>query len=233
MNTITSTGSTTATETNSGMAARIAITGASASLILIAALHFLKPELDPSWRFLSEYSTGNFGWVMKLSFFAMALSCASLCVALRSQVQTLGGKIGLGFLLITCAGLTMAGLFNMDLITSTPDQFTSEGNLHGLASMIGIPSLPIAAMLISLSLTRNPAWQGFKSSLLWTANSTWLSVVLIFGTIAFMLPAAGGFGPSVLIGWPNRLLMLAYGGWLMIAARQSIQVQGQRELRKA
>lgn len=206
--------------TNNGAkkAAKIAVAGSALSLILVVALHALKPEYNPSWRFLSEYAIGDFGWVMRLAFFSVAVSCLSLFVAVKSHVQTIGGKIGLGFLLATFVGLTMAGFFSIDPITATPDQLTQQGSLHGLASMIGIPSLPIAAMLISLSLGRNKNWASAKKSILWTANFTWMSVVIMFGTIGAMLPQAGGFGPDVLIGWPNRLLMLTYYVWLMTVA---------------
>lgn len=207
---------------------RISFAAVALSLILIVALHFLEPEFDPSWRFLSEYSNGNFGWVMKLSFFCMAFSCAVLFGVLKSQTPTLGGKIGLGFLLATFIGLTMGGLFNIDPITASPDELTSHGNLHGLASMIGLPSLPVAAMLISVSLTRSQIWLPVRRSLLWTANLTWISLVLMFLTIGIMLPRAGGFGPDVWIGWPNRLLMLAYGLWLMTVAWQADKLRGQR-----
>ena len=34
-----------------------------------------------------------------------------------------------------------------------------------------------------------------------------------------MLPHSGGeFGPDVLIGWPNRLFMVANGAWLMMVS---------------
>ena len=36
---------------------------------LLALLHFLKPELDPAWRMISEYEIGRFGWMMRLAFF--------------------------------------------------------------------------------------------------------------------------------------------------------------------
>jgi hypothetical protein len=209
-------------------ATRLAFTAAALSLVLIAVLHFLEPEYDPSWRFLSEYSNGKFGWVMKIAFFNMALSCAVLFSVLKSQIQTIGGKVGLGFLLATFVGLTMGGLFNIDPITASPDQLTAHGNLHGLASMIGIPSLPVAAMIISVSLARSQAWLPARASLLLTANLTWISLVVMFLTIGIMLPRAGGFGPDVWIGWPNRFLMLTYGMWLMAVAWQAEKLRGQK-----
>jgi hypothetical protein len=42
--------------------------------------------------------------------------------------------------------------------------------------------------------------------------------------IAILLPAHGGFGPSVIIGWPNRLLMLAYYTWVLLVGWKAVAV---------
>jgi hypothetical protein len=195
-------------------AARLSFAAAAMSLVLLAALHVLSPELDPSWRMVSEYASGNYGWVLALMFLSMGLSCVALFFAVKSQVQTIGGKIGLGFLLAAAVGLSMAAKFDFN------------HDLHGLSAMIGIPSLPIAAMLISLSLVRNQVWSSARRSLLWTANLTWMSLVVMFATLFIGLSQSGGeFGPDVPIGWPNRLLMLTYGGWLMVVAWRAAQLQ--------
>jgi hypothetical protein len=195
-------------------AARLSFAAAAMSLVLLAALHVLSPELDPSWRMVSEYASGNYGWVLALMFLAWALSCVALFFAVKSQIQTIGGKIGLGFLLAAAVGLSMAAIFDV------------RHDLHGLAALIGIPSLPIAAMLISVSLVRNQAWSSARRWLLWTASLTWISLVLMNAAVFIGLSQSGGeFGPDVLAGWPNRFLMLAYGGWLMIVAWRAAQLQ--------
>jgi hypothetical protein len=195
-------------------AARLSFAAAAMSLVLLAALHVLSPELDPSWRMVSEYASGNYGWVLALMFLAWALSCVALFFAVKSQMQTIGGKIGLGFLLAAAVGLSMAAIFDV------------RHDLHGLAALIGIPSLPIAAMLISVSLVRNQAWSSARRWLLWTASLTWISLVLMNAAVFIGLSQSGGeFGPDVLAGWPNRFLMLAYGGWLMIVAWRAAQLQ--------
>ena len=56
-------------------AAGVAHGAATLFLLLFASLHFLEPEFDPSWCFLSEYALGNYGWMMVLAFFALASSC--------------------------------------------------------------------------------------------------------------------------------------------------------------
>jgi hypothetical protein len=47
-------------------------------------------------------------------------------------------------------------------------------------------------------------------------------------SVALLLPQNGGdFGPDVLIGWPNRFLMVAYITWLMVVARRATRVREQ------
>jgi hypothetical protein len=204
---------------NSRTAARLSFAAAATFLVLLAALHFIKPELDPSWRMVSEYEIGRYGWMMVLGFLSLALSCLTLFVAIRSQIRTTGGKIGLVFLLVSALGMTIAAIFTTDPITASQDELTTHGNLHGVGALLGIPTFPIAATLISLSLARNPAWSSVRRSLLWTAGLTWISLLVFALTVAVMLPQSeGGFGPDVLIGWPNRLNMVANSGWLMVVA---------------
>ncbi len=195
-------------------AARLSFAAAAMSLVLLAALHVLSPELDPSWRMVSEYALGDYGWVLALMFLTWALSCVALFFAVKSQVQTVGGRIGLGFLLAAAVGMSMAAVFDV------------RHDLHGLAALIGIPSLPIAAMLISVTLVRNQAWSSARRSLLWTANLTWISLVLMNAAVFIGLSQSGGeFGPDVLAGWPNRFLVVAYCAWLIAVARSADQLR--------
>lgn len=207
-------------------AAKVTLYAAAVSLALLALLHVLSPEYAPSWRMVSEYANGTFGWVLTLTFFAMAVSCVAMYFTLTSQIETKWGKIGLKLLLVVAGALTIASLFPIDPITSTQDELTIQGNIHGLASMVGVPAFAIAAMLVTYSLVQNPAWFASKRTLLLAANFTWISFVLMALVIGFTLPQNGGFGPNVVVGWPNRLLMLSYSGWLMIVAWRAIKLRG-------
>src|ERR1700687_3751598 len=200
------------------------------SSVLLAVLHVIKPELDPSWRFVSEYADGSYGWVMMLSFFSLALSCAALFVAVRSQIETTGGKIGLGALLIVAPSLSVAGVFTADPITASKDDLTTHGHLHALSAMVGIPGFPIAALLISWSLARrNQASSAVRRSLIWSALLTWVSVTAMFVYMAVALPNHGGkFGPGLLTGWLNRFVVVTYCVWLMTVAWHATKSRGQR-----
>lgn len=217
------------TGTISGTAARWSFATAIFSLALVTILHVVKKELEPSWHMVSEYAIGQNGWIMKLAFFCWAISCFTLYSAVRPQVSTRGGKIGLVLLLIVGISLLMAGIFVMDSPTASKDELTTHGNLHGFSAMIGIPGHAIAALLISISLSRNPAWTSARRSLMLSAHFTWISLVVMFASIFIYLGKTDGkFGPDTLIGWPNRLLLVAYCVWLMTVARQVIRLGSER-----
>src|SRR5690242_14536614 len=83
-----------------GIAARVAFGAAAATLLLLASLHILSPEFDPTFRMVSEYALGQYGWVLSLMFLAWGISAWALAIALWTQVTTRAGKVGLWFLVI-------------------------------------------------------------------------------------------------------------------------------------
>ncbi len=197
-------------------ALRVATGGAIGFLAILALLHILKPELDPSWRFVSEYAVGRLGWLMTLGFLAWAASCLALSVAARPVMTNAKGRAGTWVLAVVGVALVAAGIFPQDPVTTAPGQGTTAGMMHALASMIGIPGIPIAAMLISSGL---PADRD-NGTVRLAAHATWISLVLMIAYLAFAVPRAGGFDPSVYAGYMNRLVVLAYVAWQLVLARR-------------
>src|SRR5215216_7052563 len=117
-------------------AAQLVLVTVGAFSLLLALLHVLKPELDPSWRMISEYEIGRYGWIMRLAFLALASSCVTLFVAIRSQAQTTSGRIGMAFLLLSAAGMAVAAVFIADPITASQEELTTHGNLHALGAFL-------------------------------------------------------------------------------------------------
>lgn len=208
--------------------ALLSFAGAATFVVLLAALHFIKPGLDPSWHFISEYAIGDYGWIMVLAFLSLAASYAGLFVAVRSQLRTIGGSIGLALLLVSALGLTIAAIFTTDPITASEDAVTTEGTLHNLCGTLGI-AMPFAAGLVGWNLASNPAWSPARRSLFWASGLALVAFLGSFVSLGVMVSQSGGkFGPDVLVGWPNRIEMLAYCVWLMTVARQAIRLDGQR-----
>jgi hypothetical membrane protein len=197
-------------------ALRVATGGAIGLLAILALLHVVKPEMEPSWRFVSEYAVGRLGWLMTLGFLAWAASCLALSIAARPVMTNARGRAGTWILAIVGVALVLAGIFPQDPVTSTPDQATTAGMMHAVASMIGIPGIPIAAMLISSGLPADGGNRGVRLA----AHATWISLALMVAYLAFAVPRAGGFNPSVYAGFMNRLVVLAYIAWQLVLARR-------------
>lgn len=209
----------------SRVAALLSFAGAATFVVLLAALHFIERELDPSWHFISEYAIGDYGWMMVVAFLSLALSYVSLFVAIRSQLRTIVGRIGLALLVVSALGLTIAAIFTTDPITVSEDALTTEGTLHNLGGTLGM-AMPFAAALIGWRLAHIPAWRSAKGSLLWATGLALVAFVVSFVSMGVMVSQSGGkFGPEVLVGWPNRIEVIAYCVWLMVVAWQAIRVR--------
>jgi len=212
--------------------ARLAISAAAATLLLLASLHVLSPEFAPSWRMVSEYALGRYGWVLSLMFLAWGISSWALAVVLWTQVPTRAGKFGVCVLIVAGLGEVTAAGFDI----------THDAG-HSIAGALGMGGFPIAAVLLSVSLGRAPAWRSVKRPLLWLAHLSWISVVLLGATLVLMtaqvFQAYGGQLPQHapahlpagvlgLDGWADRLFVLTNCLWLMVAAWQVLTVDGQR-----
>lgn len=211
----------------SANATQVSFAAAATFVVLLAALHVIKAELDPAWHFISEYAIGDYGWIMALAFLSLALSYIALFIAIRSQIRSIGGYIGLACLLISAAGLILAAIFTTDPITASQEAMTTEGKLHSLGGTLGM-AMPFAAVLVSWSLARNPAWSSARRPVLWVAGLAFIGFLVSIVSLITMIPSDGQFGPGVSVGWPLRFEILTYCIWLMVVAWQAARLSRQR-----
>jgi hypothetical protein len=199
-------------------AARLAFAGTAVFLLLLAVLHVLEPEFDPSWRMISEYELGSYGWMMRLAFFSWGLGCLALAVALWPYVQDTGGRLGLVLLAAVAIIGAGAGVFITDPITAPADTMTTSGYLHSICGLIFIFGFPIVATLIGWGLARNKARASMRRWLLVITALPWIGFLAFVASLIIFMPSISGYGPEVRIGWPNRLMAVSYAAWLMISA---------------
>ena len=173
---------------------------------LIAILHVLEPEYDPSWRMISEYSLGRYGWVMRLAFVTMAISPAATCVAL----WPFGGAWTIGLAAVGLGALGAAFL-DADPIMTPRAHATPVGRAHTVMGGVCLAGFPPAALIAGV---------GVATSLGWTLAIA--SVVPFAGLVWFLIAAAPARGqggsPEIRIGWPDRFCLLAYLAWVVLAA---------------
>lgn len=203
------------------LAAWFAILATGATIFLLLTLHVLSPEFSPSWRVISEYALGQYPWVLSLMFLSWGIGSWALVVAIWSEVHTTSGRVGLWLLIIAGVGEAMASVFDIQHPIG-----------HGIAGLLGVIGFPIAAMLLSFALGRNQYWRTARRPLLWIANLSWISVILLMATLGIMtmqmaringghLPqqAPKSLPPGVLAmdGWADRLIVLSNCVWVLVA----------------
>ena len=207
-------------------AARLSIAAVITYQVLLIALIFIRPDLDPSWHTISEWAIGPHGWIMSLAFLISAASYGALFVAIKSQVRGIWGKIGLGILFICFIGTVGVGLFTTDPYPPEKNP-TTTGILHVISGSSAMMLLPFAALLINLNLARqNKAWATARRALLWTAGLPLFALVgFVVHLVIFVIPLGDYYGPGLQIGWPPRFLFLTYAVWLITLAWQAIRVR--------
>jgi hypothetical protein len=200
-------------------AAYLALGATAVSGAALIVLHGLSPEFAPSWRMVSEYANGRFAWLLTVVFAGWAISSFALAAALWPLSASTVGAIGLLFLLLAGVGQTMGGLFDIN------------HRWHGAAAMIGIPSLCVAAVLVTSALSRRG---GIDAPPAWSAHLPWICFVAMLAAFALFLSSlrAAGVdmsgqarplaelpaGVTSYVGWANRLLFAASYLWTVLAA---------------
>ena len=204
----------------------IAFLSAIISILLLGLLHILSPEFDPSWRMVSEYANGNFGGVL-VGFFALwGVSSLALVAALRTQVQSRGGKVGLVLLTIAGIGQVLAAIFDIN------------HPLHDGVGNLAIPAFAIATILITKSLKKVNGWKESARRLAVLSHASWISVILLVASFVVLIGTFAASGATVdanaavtvlpegvvaLVGWTNRLLVLVFAAWTAVAAYSVIK----------
>ena len=162
---------------------------------LIAILHLLEPEYDPSWRMISEYSLGRYGWVMRLAFVTMAIGLAAVAL----------GALGAAFI-------------DADPIMTPRAQATPVGRAHSVLGGVMLAGFPPAALFAGVGVATALGWTLAIASVVPLAGLVWF-------LIAAAPAHGQGGSPEIRIGWPDRFCLLAYLAWVVLASIGVLSVQ--------
>jgi hypothetical protein len=138
-------------------------------------------------------------------------------------VTTGWAKFGVSLFFVTGIGAIMGGLFDV------------QHKLHGLSFGIGVPFMPLGALIVTYHLLKKTEWQTHSTSLLVSSHSIWISLI-VMGLSMFLLfsslKSAGiAYGPDSppfttlpkgvigISGWANRLLVLCYMVYPILTAK--------------
>lgn len=186
----------------------VALFGLSLYPLIVIALHFLQPELNPATSAISEYVAGQFGWLLKIAFFGLGTAQILLAIGLyrlpNSPIHSIAG-----ILLLTIAGLAYfgSGIFDSDLPGATP---TQNGMIHDQVGFAGFFAFLAATFIYSRKLRQANKTRGISRALRylpWLILLLFIAMIFLFGLVLNM-PGLG-----------QRLVMVAILGWLFLMAR--------------
>ena len=177
---------------------------------LVALLHVLEPEFDPSWRMPSEYALGRYGILMRVAFIAGGTAVISVGASLAPVASPVNIV-----LCIVALGPVGAAFFDTDPVTTPRTSYGRRGNIHAGVGSLYILGFPVAATIVGISAAGDPS---VGALLAFASLAPWAGLIWFIATTVRHTPADGRGSPDVPIGWPIRATMLAYYGWVVLAA---------------
>lgn len=179
-------------------------------LVIVASLHFIKPQLKPSVHMISEYAMRPKGWIMRTAFFCIAVSCFSLALAIWPYITYIGSIL----LVIDGLAFAGAGAFVTDPLSAAMMDKTQSGNLHNIFSFIVIPSFPVMATVVGISMSGNGMWAPVQVWLPVLYSLTWVGFIGFLGSAVY----SARHPSTPVFGYFQRFMVLAYAGYLITIA---------------
>jgi hypothetical protein len=187
--------------------ATVALAGIVYFVLIVAALHFLQPDLNPLSQTTSEYAIGPYGFLMTSAFFSMSLSSWALVIGLYQGVAQLArSRIGLGLMGVWATGVLVAMLFPIDP-QDAPQ--TLAGTIHAINGPVDFLSLTLGVFLVSRRFKNDEAWRPvYRSALV-------LALLMLVEFVGVPLALATGSG---LAGLAQRVFLVTFATWFCLAA---------------
>jgi len=186
--------------------AMVAILGTAYFVVVIAAMHFLRPDISAVQRPTSEYAVGSFGYLMTSAFISLSLGSWALVIGLHRDYRPQGlHRVGLGLLGVWGVGLLIAAMFPIDL-DGAPT--TLAGTIHSINGPLTFLSLVVGINLVS---------RGFRQRENWRPIYRFASVLALL-----MIPVFVAGGAAVAresgAGIAQRVLILTFATWFLITS---------------
>ncbi len=191
------------------------IVATGAAILCLTLLHVLRRDVDPTWVFISDYMLGDWGWLMRLAFAAMALALGVSAAIMAAFLRGWARWIVSGLLGLAASGMLIAGIFPPDPTGTPLEALTGTGTLHMIGASLDFT--PVAALIGSIILAKRSGWRG---------NALWLlaaSILTCAAMVAFIvsMPPDHVFGPETHTGLVGRLQWASYFTWFAALAFMS------------
>jgi hypothetical protein len=186
--------------------AAVAIAGTAYFVVVIVALHFLRPDTNSVDRPTSDFAVGPFGYLMTSAFVSLSVATWAIIVGLhRGLAPSRLRRAGLGVLGIWGLGLLVAATFPIDL-QGAPQ--TLAGTIHRINGPLAFLSLVIGTNLLSRAFKQDVRWRPIY------VFASVLALLMIAGMVASGLTASRGSGAGIV----QRAMLVALAAWFLVTA---------------
>jgi hypothetical membrane protein len=187
--------------------ALLAIVGIADFLLNIAALHFVRPDVNPVLEPMSNYAVGPYGFLFTAADIGSSLAALALILGLYLGIAPPGRSyVGLFLLGLYGVSVLLAGIFPIDVGAET----TTVGAIHNIVGNIAFFGFPIAVILLSLGMGKDERWRSFRRPALA------LSIVVVLTVILTIV----GFNLGIGFGVTQRIANVAALVWMLAVALQ-------------
>jgi hypothetical protein len=158
--------------------ALLAIVGIADFLLNIAALHFVRPDVNPVLEPMSNYAVGPYGFLFTAADIGSALAALALMVGLYLGIAP-PGRSYVGLFLLGLYGVSelLAGIFPIDVGAEA----TTVGAIHNIVGNIAFFAFPVGVILLSLGMGKDERWRSLRLPALALASVIVLTVILTMG----------------------------------------------------
>ena len=185
--------------------ALLAVVDIAVKFLTIAALHFLRPDVNPVLEPISNYGVGPYGFLLTVADIGSILATLALVFGLYLGIGPSGRSyVGLFFLALYGVSELLAGIFPIDI----GGEATTAGTIHTIVGNISFFCLPIAAILLSLRMGKDEQWRSIRRPALA------LSIVVVLTAILTI----AGFNLGIGFGVTQRVANVAVLVWMLMVA---------------
>ena len=170
---------------NIELIAMISFIGLGYFVVIMIAMHKLRPDYNPRSRYISEYAVGKYGQLAASSFVIYGFSILGIYLCLHTVLPVrVQSNIGLTLMAIWGVAVVITGFFNTDL---KAEKMSWHGTVHTIAANTGVAASTIALTFLSFTSTLNESTRSiaFVTQLI-AVVSIILAVLLFLGLLEDM-----------------------------------------------
>jgi hypothetical protein len=192
----------------------LTIVGIASYLLNLAALHFLRTDVNPMVEPVSNYAVGAYGFLSTAANIGSGLAALALTLGLYLSIASPGrSRVGLFLLGLFGVSELLAAIFPIDVGA----QATTIGTIHNIVGNIAFFGFLAAVILLSWSMGKDEQWRSIRRPALA------LALVVLGMAVLTIVSANIGIG----FGVGQRLFNVTSMGWmLLVALRLRSMAQG-------